>query len=458
MKKNLRFRIAMLAGKAAMFAQKLLGMNATYFPGKLAIRLCPDFLGRIDKPQTVLGVTGTNGKTTCCNLLLNILTDQGYDVISNKLGSNINAGIASTLIGGSSLTGKAKHAVALFEIDERSSKRIYPYIKPQYVMCTNLFRDTVTREAHPEFVFHLISEALPKETKLILNGDDLLSSRLAPHNERAYFSIAKLPTDTLVCENIVNDMRLCPVCHRPLQFEYVRHHHIGRAKCKYCGFSSPEAKYEAKVDLKAQTMELDGTTYRLMGDSLFNAYNLLGVVSLLREFGMAADQICKSLAKMNIVESRYSCETIGNTQVITHMAKGKNAVACSCVFDYVRKEEGTKEIILALDDYFDRRDSSENICWYYDTDFQFLNDDSIKRIIVGGVRAEDIKLRLLIAGVPEEKILCTGSEADTPKLLQFDADKIFILHELYLTKAAMAVREQVKTLLRQKEGGTSNEN
>ncbi len=248
MKKNLRFRIAMLAGKAAMAAQKLLGMNATYFPGKLAIRLCPDFLGRIDKPETVLGVTGTNGKTTCCNLLLNILTDQGYDVISNKLGSNINAGIASTLIGGSSMSGRAKHKMALLEIDERSSQKVYPYIKPDYVLCTNLFRDTVTREAHPEFVFHLISDSLPEKSKLILNGDDLLSSRLAPNNPRIYYSIGRMPSDSPVCENIVNDMRICPQCHELLQYEYVRHHHIGRAACPNCGFSSPKAKYEAKLE------------------------------------------------------------------------------------------------------------------------------------------------------------------------------------------------------------------
>ena len=109
MKKTWRFRLAMLIGKMAMFAQKVLGMNATYFPGKLAIRICPDFLGQIEKPPMVIGVTGTNGKTTCANLIGNILVDQGYDVISNKMGSNINAGIASTLISGSSITGKAKH-------------------------------------------------------------------------------------------------------------------------------------------------------------------------------------------------------------------------------------------------------------------------------------------------------------------------------------------------------------
>ncbi len=448
MKKTWRFRLAMLIGKMAMFAQKVLGMNATYFPGKLAIRICPDFLGQIEKPPMVIGVTGTNGKTTCANLIGNILVDQGYDVISNKMGSNINAGIASTLISGSSITGKAKHAVAVLEIDERSSRKIYSYIQPQWVLCTNLFRDTVTREAHPEFVFQLISESLPAETKLVLNADDLISSRLAPNNDRVYYSIERMPSDTEVCENIVNDMRLCPVCHEPLHFEYVRHHHIGKAHCEHCGFASPASQYEAAVDMASGVMTLEGTTYPLMGDSVFNAYNILAVVVLLREFGLSGKKISASLQKTQIVKSRYSSEVIDGVEVVTHMAKGKNAIACSCVFDYVRKEPGSKEIVLILDDYFDRKNSSENTCWYYDTDFEFLADPSIKRIIVGGVRAWDLKVRLLIAGVSEESIICTPSEADTPSLVQLDADRIFILHELYLTGAAMTVRNQIADRLR----------
>lgn len=86
MKKNLRFIIALIFGKLAMWLQKLLGMNASYFPGKLAIKLCPDFLGRIDKPKTIITVTGTNGKTTCCNMILDVLSDAGFKVLNNRAG------------------------------------------------------------------------------------------------------------------------------------------------------------------------------------------------------------------------------------------------------------------------------------------------------------------------------------------------------------------------------------
>ena len=83
-KKTLRFQLSLLISNLAMHMQKLLGMNASYFPGKLAIKLCPDFLGQIEKPETIICVTGTNGKTTVCNMILDVLTDHGYDVLKDR--------------------------------------------------------------------------------------------------------------------------------------------------------------------------------------------------------------------------------------------------------------------------------------------------------------------------------------------------------------------------------------
>ena len=49
--------------------------------------LCPDFLGMVEKPKIVIAITGTNGKTTVANLLLDCLENCGYKVINNKAGS-----------------------------------------------------------------------------------------------------------------------------------------------------------------------------------------------------------------------------------------------------------------------------------------------------------------------------------------------------------------------------------
>ena len=79
--------------------------------------------------------------------------------------------------------------MAIFEVDESSSPKVYPYIKPNYLICTNLIRDSLRRNAHPEFIFNIINSNLPKETKLILNADDLISSRLGAENEKVYYGL-----------------------------------------------------------------------------------------------------------------------------------------------------------------------------------------------------------------------------------------------------------------------------
>lgn len=455
MEKNLRFLIALWISKAAMFLQKLLGMNASYFPGKLAIKLCPDFLGRIDKPETIITVTGTNGKTTCCNMLLDILTENGYDVLNNKAGSNIDAGIASALIAEASLTGKVSKKLGLFEVDERSSKKIYAYVHPNYTVCTNLFRDSIQRNAHPEFIFSFIDSSLPDDTHLILNADDPISSRLREGNKRSYFSIGRLPTDRDKCINIINDMRMCPKCHSGLEYEYVRYHHIGKMRCPVCGFASPEPDFLASPDWEKGSFTVktaDGEEeYPLVSSSVFNTYNQVTVVAMLRTFGLSAEAIAKSFSHLKIVESRFTSVEKNGVEVITNMTKGQNPVACSIVFDYIRNEPGRKEVILMLDDMTYKK-TTEIMTWVFDADFELLNHESITRVVAAGVRIHDYHLRLLLAGIPEDKIRCVENEADAPKELALErGEKVFILHDLTTPVMTKRVRDGILEELDERE-------
>lgn len=456
----LKFNFALYFSKCIQLMLKLLKRNATYLPGKIAITICPDFLAKIKKPKTIIGVTGTNGKTTVCNLVIDLLEDNGYKVLNNKFGSNVNSGIASSFISGVTWTQKVKNEIAVLEIDERSSLKVYPYVKPNYLVCTNLFRDSIRRNAHPEYISSIINKQLPKETTLILNADDLISSSLGTtENKKVYFGINKLDTDLEESINIINDMRICPKCNTKLKYNYVRYHHIGNAYCQNCDFKSPEADYkveninynENKITVKHNETQVDYNM--LSSSSIFNIYNMIAVITLLQEFGISSNKIQESFGKINIVGNRYQKENINGVNIVYNMAKGQNPIACSCVFDYVKKEEGKKEIILMLDDVFDAKKSSENLTWIYDCDFEFLNSDDIEKIIIGGVRSKDYYLRLLIAGVPEEKLVCTQNELDTVKYLSLEKDKtIYILFELYADPTARKIKENIKKLLTE-EGG-----
>ena len=254
-------------------------------------------------------------------------------------------------------------------------------------------------------------------------------------------------------------MRICPKCNTKLKYNYVRYHHIGNAYCPNCDFKSPEADYkveninynENKITVKHNETQVDYNM--LSSSSIFNIYNMIAVITLLQEFGISSNKIQESFEKINIVGSRYQKENINGVNIVYNMAKGQNPIACSCVFDYVKKEEGKKEIILMLDDVFDAKKSSENLTWIYDCDFEFLNSDDIEKIIIGGVRSKDYYLRLLIAGVPEEKLVCTQNELDTVKYLSLEKDKtIYILFELYADPTARKIKENIKKLLTE-EGG-----
>lgn len=450
MKKNFKFYIVLYLAKLSRIALKIIGRDATYFPGKLAVTLCPDFLGRIDKPTTIIGVTGTNGKTTVCNMIEDCLKENGYEYIDNHLGSNINSGLASTLIEGANLLGKQKKDLAVFEIDERSAVKIYPYVTPTYLICTNLFRDSLKRNAHTEFISNILTNNIPKETKLILNGDDLIVSNLAPTNDRVYFGIDRIETDTDKCENIVRDITVCPKCDSKLEYNFVRYNHVGRAHCTKCDFSSPKINYEVtNIDFEKMKMTIKNEekeeNYDIINNNIINIYNMLATITVLKEIGLTRNEINPVLKKQKIVDTRYSKEKVKNIEIITQLSKGMNPIACSRAFDYVRKEEGNKAVFVLLDDLHEAANSSENITWHYDTDYEFLNSESIKQILTAGARYLDTYVRLQIADIPKEKIVYQRDEISLVEKLNLEGiDKVFILHDLYSIDLKNKIKKKVK--------------
>lgn len=431
---KLRYYFALWMAKLSVLALKITRHAGTNFPGVIALKLCPQFLKYADKPKKIIAITGTNGKTTVSNMILDMLSMDGKDVLNNKAGSNINSGIATSLIAGMTLTGKCKHDIGVFEIDERSALRIFPYMIPDYMLVTNLSRDSIMRNGHPEYIAGILNKYIPKSTKLVLNADDLICSSLAPENSHKFFGIEKMDGDITECINLINDLQICPKCHDKLKYEYLRYNHIGKAYCPSCGFKAPEYDYAGcNVDTENMTIDVKDETgtghYRILNDSVFNIYNVVSAVALLREMGYSHERIEGFFKKLNIVGSRFGEEKVGSRTIYKLLAKDKNAFATSRVFDYVASLPGTKEIIVMNSCQGDVKHWSENTCWLYDCDFEFLNDEKIKNIVICGERGLDNKLRLLLAGVPEERISFCEKEIDSPEQLKlFEDDNIFILY------------------------------
>lgn len=454
-KKTIRFYVTIFAMKTLTKCLRLIGKRGTHLPGNIAIHMCKDFLGQIDKPPVVIGITGTNGKTTVSNMINDVLTDNGYAVAGNKFGGNIDAGVAAALMEASTWTGKTTKEVAVLEIDERMTPYILPYVKPDYLIVTNLFRDSYKRNAHSEFIVSILNKQIPDTSKLILNGEDLISNHLKPNNDRVIFGIACPDTRSTPTNNIIQDMVVCPECDTPLEYEYIRYNHIGRAHCPNCGYGSPDIDYAVTgIDYDARRITVKTPNgeeqYKLMGDNVTDIYNTLTAVTLLRTFGLSAEQIQSSLEKEKIVESRFEDIRIGGKRLVMNLAKGQNPIACSRVFDFVRHEPGNKAVLLVYDDFFDALSTTENIAWFYDTDYEFLNQDDVKQVIAGGPRSKDQVVRLLMAGIPEEKIKRCDKEVDTPALVDWtQVDTVFVLHDIYTYDFAQTIKAKFKEQMEQ---------
>ncbi|MEG2458033.1 MAG: MurT ligase domain-containing protein [Bacilli bacterium] len=446
--KKIRFYFTYIFIKCLYLFMKLLHKGATQTPGRIAIALCPDFLEHIKKPKLIIGITGTNGKTTTTNLIVDTLETLGVSVLNNKRGSNSASGIASSLIGNFS-----KKDIAVFEVDERSTIRIFPFMKFDYLVSTNITRDTIMRNAHPKYIVDIINSTLREDTTLIINSDDFFSCLLGKENNtKIYYSVGPQEDDKKKIDNIIKDAVYCPKCGGKLEFSNIKYLYIGKYKCNKCGYENPICKFVTKsIDKNKRILTLNNKEYPLIDDGIFNIYNETAAISILLTLGYKEKAIASSLLKQKLPSIRYRSDTVDNITLYRVLAKSQSPTAVSTLFDRVKKDPGTKEVILAYDDIHMVKHGSENMSWLYDTDFEFLKDKNIKRIIIGGPRSLDNHLRLLMTGIDPNKLILADDEYDVKNKLKFDCDNIYLMHDMYNEVMAGVIYEEILEMMKERK-------
>lgn len=435
----------MAASKAAASGLKLLHRNAGQLPGVIAEKLDPAFITHIDKPERIVFVSGTNGKTTTNNLLNDLLRDNGVDLVDNRAGGNILTGVESTLLKNAGLSGRQRVQTAVMELDELSFRRVLPHVTPQFLLVTNLYRDSFSRNANPDFIFSVMSEHIPASTRLILNADDLISCRLAPQNRnRVYFSMGPLAEDTPEPQGIACDLTACPECGGKLEYDYCHLRHLGHARCASCGFTNPDPTYEVvAVDRAAHTFTVcehaapgePTYTYRFGVYSLTNLYNLFAATVVAREMGISPDAIAASLERgINVTAARYAEQEVGGKRLVALASKGENSTATSVALDTIRREPGDKIVVLMLADAHKAESpvTTEYIGWYYQADFEYLTDPTFKQIVVQGVTNEDLLLRLRLAGIDEERLVMVKTPEEAADAIDLTlSDTVFWAYDIF---------------------------
>ncbi len=167
----MRTLAAVLLGKSiSFFSKKLKIGGGTAAPGLYALKIDPDLVSNLVKkiPQNII-ITGTNGKTTTSRMIAHFAKESGLKVIRNHTGSNLERGIASTLI-----SNNLQADLGIWELDEAAFNTVTPKINPDLVVILNVSRDQLDRYGEVDKVVadwcHTLKK-LPKSTTLLINKD-----------------------------------------------------------------------------------------------------------------------------------------------------------------------------------------------------------------------------------------------------------------------------------------------
>ncbi len=395
--------LAIVVCKLGRFVGKLIGKGSS-MPGKFALKICPDILARVQLPPHIIAVTGSNGKTSTVEMIAAILRADGKNVVYNEEGSNQIEGVTTLVLTHATLSGRVRADVLLIESDERYAAHSFKFFHPTEFVVTNLYRDQLTRNGHPEWVYDAILPAIHSETELILNADDPLSSCFANgHGKVRWFGLDKCAVSTGAPTGVYHDGAYCPLCHAPMEYDYVHYNHIGAYRCTKCGHAKPATDYTATAaDLENGTLTIDGTvTIQLAFRSIYNVYNILAAYAACRECGTAPERIAGVINNYILKNGRMQKFTLGAHHGTLLTSKHENSIAYDTNLRYVASTKADCTVLIIVDAVSRKYFTSET-SWLWDIDFDQLNCGHVKRILLSGRYCNDLAERFSFTSISPE--------------------------------------------------------
>ena len=409
--KKLRVMMAILACRLSRKLIRLLGRGGTDFPGRLAMKICPDLLGILAKNVTTVIVTGTNGKTTTARMIEQSIADSGISYFANKSGANLLTGILAEYAMHSTLGGKCRCKMAVIESDEAAFRHVSRYVDAKAVVVTNVFRDQLDRFGEVSQTIGSICDGVRNSPNAVvcLNADDSLCASIAEEipNEIVWYGV-NVPIYRERVEEL-SDARFCLHCGGEYVYDYVTYGHLGGYRCPACGLSRT-APHVAVSEVKVSDAEhseivitADGASYpatvNLPGG--YNIYNAVSTVACGKALNLSTDVVVRSLSSFACGFGRMEKFEMGNTSV--RMILIKNPAGCNQVLNFLANLSEPSVFAICLNDL---TGDGKDVSWIWDVDFEklLLLGGKIDRLIVGGMRADDMALRLKYAGFASENI------------------------------------------------------
>lgn len=399
--------LSIISAKILIFILRIFGRGSAT-PGQIALKIDKNILSKLKMPKIVISVTGSSGKGSTCNLIVDIARKQGKTVVFNDKGSNLVTGILTTLLASCNLKGELKQDILVTEIDERYTKLLFKYLKPNYVVVTNITRDQPPRHGHFEIVYEEIKKALTDKMHLVLNADDPYTQKFIIDTKCKYtlFGIGK--NEYIYSENKFENLNIsyCPKCNNKLIYNYYHCETLGDFYCPKCDFKRKKPDYEVTSLNYDNGIVMINSEYKftIPFNTLFEVYNTLSAFTVCSLINLNNDNACNTISKIPANLKIFNKYIIDNRIVYVLNNKAENATTFNQSLLFVKRNTEQKTIIIGWKE-ISRRYNFDDLSWLYDIEFELLNNEEIDKIICVGPQAYDIATRLKYADICENKIV-----------------------------------------------------
>lgn len=254
---------------------------------------------KVKKP--VVGVTGTNGKTTTTQILKNILKVAGYKVPEHHLNIQGNTEFIPAL------QARLEGDIAVVEIGTFGKpgeiKKAATDSKVKIAIITNISRDHLPPEDFPKYI-ECKKEIIDVAQHIILNADDPIVASFAnniPKDKVTFYGIESTKSHF---ETFPED-RECPYCNKTLKYKKRFLGHLGDYYCT-CGYKRPQLDVKAtKVEKDKFKLNIADETIKLKAGGLFNVYNSLAAAAASLNLGINPEDIIKGISSFKGAAGRH---------------------------------------------------------------------------------------------------------------------------------------------------------
>jgi UDP-N-acetylmuramyl tripeptide synthase len=415
-------QLAILACKAASLVGRWLGKGSS-MPGKVALKICPDILARLSLPENVVAVTGSNGKTTTVELLVAALEKNGKTVCWNKEGANQIEGVATMLLRYADLRGRVRCDMVVMESDEQYARHTFAFLKPSLFAVLNLYRDQMTRNGHPEYIYDRIAEAISPEMDLFLNADDPLTACLSSLGRNTtWFGVAEGVLEEE--KGVYDDGKYCPCCGGEMEYAYRQFATFGNFACQHCDYERDKPDFEAvSYDEESGNFTVSGRAEATLHTGLktpYSLYNMLAAFSLAVMLGVDPHGAAQALSSHRLKSGRAQRWNVDGKDIMLLTSKHENSVSYDRSLSLAAKRGGK---VLVMVDAISRKYFTGETSWLWDINFNKLNVPEVEHIVLAGQYACDLAERFSFTDIPQEKISLMRDLDRLPELFDDRADQ-----------------------------------